>query len=201
MQDNQIKIVSTPFAALEKQSSVTTDDAGQPSTINKSEATAFAQLGLEKEAKPWLNTAVRRGAEFLSRSGRAANKAKPGAGKFRRGAAGYGHRGANGLENSPRVAKALNYGIPAAGILGYGEIRGNQRYGTGREEGVTEGLDVGTQIGARTALQGIPGDPGIVGRLLNVFRGQQQGPTMADLQSALDSQRKLALPAILAGKS
>lgn len=100
---------------------------------------------------------------------------------------------------NPGLARAINIGVPtgAAGIGMYGANR--MGHSSGRELGIGEGYDVGSQIGAQLALQAQPKDPGILGRILDVFTGQEKGPDYATIQGLLDSHRSQILPAILKG--
>jgi hypothetical protein len=81
----------------------------------------------------------------------------------------------------------LGLGAGAGGVALYGSNR------MGRNSGLTEGLDkgynTGVDYGIQAALQNAPQDPGILGRILNVFRGQGEQPSAAALQAMLEQNK------------
>ena len=101
---------------------------------------------------------------------------------------------------NPTARKAVNAGVPT--VAGAGALYGSNRLGhsSGREQGVGEGFDAGTELGIQTALANQPQDPGFFGRLLEVFKGNEQSVTAQSLQNYLDEYREDALNAILKGE-
>lgn len=76
----------------------------------------------------------------------------------------------------------------ALGVGGAGLLYGSNRIGhsSGLDEGTSKGFDTGVDYGIQAAQQNAPQDPGILGRILNVFRGQGEQPSAASLQAMLD---------------
>ena len=99
-----------------------------------------------------------------------------------------------------RLANALKNPWAKAGLVG-GGLYGSNRLGhrSGRHQGVGEGYDAGSEYGMQTALASMPQDPGIIGRLLNVFRGQQSGPDATALRGLLDQSKADVIGTILRG--
>ncbi len=96
----------------------------------------------------------------------------------------------------------LGIGLSAGGLgLAGGAIAGNQvGHANGMNEGVTAGVDAGMERGVNAAQASQPGDPGVLGRLLDVFRGQSQGPDSQTVLRNLQGDKDSLIKSILAGR-
>lgn len=85
--------------------------------------------------------------------------------------------------------KAIDWGVPVVG--GGAALIGSNRMGrsSGLDEGTSKGFDAGSAYGIRAAQQYAPQDPGILGRIMNVFRGQGEQPSAAALQALLEQNK------------
>lgn len=81
----------------------------------------------------------------------------------------------------------LGLGAGAGGVALYGSNRMGRN--SGLEEGTSKGFDTGVDYGIQAAQQNAPQDPGILGRILNVFRGQGEQPSAASLQAMLEQNK------------
>lgn len=116
-------------------------------------------------------------------------EAMAGIGNNRMAAAGKLKGAEKALAGSPNAQKAINYGIPAVG--GGAALYGSNRLGhsSGLDEGLDKGFDTGATYGIQAAQQNAPKDPGVLGRIMSVFSGQEAGPQPAALQALLDSNK------------
>ena len=135
---------------------------------------------------------------------RIVTEARRGVGDSRRNIGRSLQDAAHNLNNSKGAQKAINYG--GGGLLGGGALYGSNRLGhasgeiDGRAKGVTEGFDNGTQVGMAAAQAAAPGDPGIMGRLAQVFTGSGGGPDMGAAQQNITNNRDSLIQSILAGR-
>lgn len=109
------------------------------------------------------------------------------------------------------AGKALDSpGVNLAAGLGGGSLIGNkvgeaegleagkaQGLQTGKTEGLQAGASQGFDAGLQAGASQIPGDPGLIGRLMEVFTGRQGGAAPDDAQAA--AMRQAAIQKILAG--
>lgn len=114
-------------------------------------------------------------------------------GKYLKDLSGNMDNASAGLKNT------VNYTVPAVG--GGAALYGSNRMGhsSGKEEGVGIGYDKGADAGLQTAIANMPQDPGILGRIMDVFTGTQGGPDIDSLKQLLASGREDALKTILRG--
>lgn len=109
---------------------------------------------------------------------------------------------ADAIEGSAGAQKAINYG--GGGLLAGGALLGSNRLGhasgttEGRASGVAEGFDNGTQVGMASAQSAMQ-DPGIMGRIADVFTGAS-GPDMGKAQQQITNNRDSLIQSILAGR-
>ena len=105
----------------------------------------------------------------------------------------FGHA----MAKSPGLRKGINIGVP--GAAGAGALYGSNRlgHGAGMEEGAGLGYDLGSQYGLQAAMANMPQDPGILGRILNVFRGQEAGPDPNQLAALLAGNRQNAIQTLV----
>lgn len=85
-------------------------------------------------------------------------------------------------------------GLATTGFVGH-QIGQN----TGKKDGLSVGLDEGVRKGIQAMETSQVGDPGILGRLMAVFAGQQQGPSGASVYNNLQSDKEAMIRAIMAG--
>lgn len=85
----------------------------------------------------------------------------------------------------------LGLGAGAGGVALYGSNRIG--HSGGLNEGMSKGYDTGVDYGIQAAQQSAPQDPGILGRILNVFRGQGEQPSAASLQAMLEQNKSSIL--------
>lgn len=85
--------------------------------------------------------------------------------------------------------RAIDWGVPLVG--GGAALYGSNRMGrsSGLDEGTSKGFDAGSAYGIQAALQNAPQDPGILGRIMNVFRGQGEQPSPALLHALLEQNK------------
>jgi len=97
---------------------------------------------------------------------------------------------------SPNVRRGIDIGVPAVG--GGAALYGSNRMGhsSGLDEGLDQGFDTGAAYGIQAAQQNAPTDPGVLGRIMSVFTGQEAGPQPAALQALLDSNKSQILKQI-----
>jgi hypothetical protein len=97
---------------------------------------------------------------------------------------------------SPNVRRGIDIGVPAVG--GGAALYGSNRMGhsSGLDEGLDQGFDTGAAYGIQAAQQNAPTDPGVLGRIMSVFTGQEAGPQPAVLQALLDSNKSQILKQI-----
>jgi hypothetical protein len=69
---------------------------------------------------------------------------------------------------------------------------------SGREAGLTEGVDQGIGLGLEGAKAMQPGDPGFMGRLGDLFTGTQSGPDAATMRQGLTTERDKLIQSLLA---
>ena len=85
----------------------------------------------------------------------------------------------------------LGLGAGAGGVALYGSNR--MGHNSGLDEGLDKGYNTGVDYGIQAAQQNAPQDPGILGRILNVFRGQGEQPSAASLQALLEQNKESIL--------
>jgi len=191
----------TPFAALDKQAGIS-EHVTKWLTSGATKLSRGSQLSKINAGRAG-RSGYTGGAEGMSKSPEALeamSTAAKGVGNKRQGLAdAMGNVGLK-IQSSPGLSKTLDYGVPA--VAGGGALYGSNRLGhsSGREQGVGEGYDVGSEVGMQAALNSQPGDPGVIGRILNVFRGQQQGPDAGAIQNLLEQSKGNILQTILSGK-
>ncbi len=97
------------------------------------------------------------------------------------------------IADNPNLQKGINIGVPVVG--GGAALYGSNRMGhsSGLNEGMSKGYDTGVDYGIQAAQQNAPQDPGILGRIMNVFRGQGEPPSAASLQAMLDQNKSSIL--------
>lgn len=115
-------------------------------------------------------------------------------------ALGKGVQGLAGkLADSGAAQKAINYGVPT--VAGAGALYGAHSMGSssGREQGLqagsAQGFDAGVQAGSASANSF---DPGVLGRLMEVFTGRQGSPDMSG-DPRMAAARQAAIQKILSG--
>lgn len=97
---------------------------------------------------------------------------------------------------SPRMQST----IKGTGLVGAGAVAGHaDGKATGMEEGLTQGATKGFDAGIQAGAQQSAIDPGILGRLLEVFTGRQPSAISAT-DPVVASQRQQAIQKILAGR-
>lgn len=118
----------------------------------------------------------------------------------------------NGLRKAPaglaeefkpglrRMGPAADAALTIGGIGGAGVIGHHFGSESGRSQGVAEGVDAGIQRGVQAATAAQPGDPGVLGRLMDVFRGAQQGPDAPAVLRNLQGDKDNLIKSILAGR-
>ena len=107
-----------------------------------------------------------------------------------KGLFGAGADKAKGLAKDRRV----QVGLGGAGLLGANRIG----YSSGVGEGTSLGYDAGSEAGLQAGLSATQ-DPGVLGRILDVFRGQGGGADPAMLRHALQAGKGDILSSILKG--
>ena len=209
----------TPFAALEKSAAGGLAGGAQKllqwgsqrlgRSASKAKATAGSrarQARMDELGNMKLRpTAQERQRLALAEGNLAARNAMDAAGNWRVAAGRRLGAARRGIENSPLAQKAINYGGLGTGLVGanlLGRGAGHRRgHAAGMEEGAAAGFDLGRDLGIETALSQIPQDPGILGRILNVFRGQSAGPGSDAIRALLaGDMRDQALDLILSGE-
>ena len=106
------------------------------------------------------------------------------------------NQAANKLGDSPVAQNAINYGV--GGVGGAGLLYGANRAGhsQGRESGISEGYDVGSEA----ALAQIPEAPGYLGGIMGAVMGKQ--PTDgAAIRNMLDQSKADILQTVLRGRA
>jgi hypothetical protein len=97
------------------------------------------------------------------------------------------------LNDNQGIARGLNIGLPTVGI-GAGLYGANRMgHSSGMEQGLSQGFDTGADYGIQASLANMPQDPGFLGRIADVFTGQQRGPQAYDIQSLLDTNKSQIL--------
>jgi len=93
------------------------------------------------------------------------------------------------IGDSPGLQKGINIGVPVVG--GGAALYGSNRMGhsSGLDEGLDKGYNTGVDYGIQAAQQNAPQDPGILGRIMDVFRGQAEQPSAASLQALLEQNK------------
>jgi hypothetical protein len=93
------------------------------------------------------------------------------------------------IADNPNLQKGINIGVPVVG--GGAALYGSNRMGrsSGLDEGLSKGYNTGVDYGIQAAQQNAPQDPGVLGRIMNVFRGQGEQPSAAALQAMLDQNK------------
>jgi hypothetical protein len=67
------------------------------------------------------------------------------------------------------------------------------------KQGVQKGYDAGLNLGIGAARHFQPRDPGVLGRIMDVFTGTEAGPSPRQIRSMLDSKRDRIIATILNG--
>lgn len=102
------------------------------------------------------------------------------------------------VTDSQGVQSAINYGTAGAGVLGAGAVGNAIGTSSGQREGLEQGAAQGFDAGLQAGAQQSSVDPGVLGRMLEVFTGRQPSfvdgsdPEMAFL-------RRQAMQRILSG--
>ncbi len=105
-----------------------------------------------------------------------------------------------GVPAKKSMKGAGDFALTVGGLGGAGVVGHSIGSSSGRQQGVTEGVDAGLQRGVQAATSAQPGDPGVLGRLMDVFRGQQQGPDAPSILSNLQGDKDALIKSILAGR-
>lgn len=168
------------------------------------EKSAFAQLGMEKEASSLVSHGLKRLGGLIGRSGwnarRLAREGADDVSKLPEGIGGlrsdWGQRlrqAGKRIDNSPGLARGID-----AGVLGGGALAANRLgHGSGRRSGVADGFDTGTSFGIQTAMANQPQAGNFFQRLGGLFTGGPQGPSAEALEAAIMNQRPEILRQIL----
>lgn len=117
--------------------------------------------------------------------------------------AGRGHRVAankltgagNSLQQGGAAADAVNIGGGLAAAGGAGALG----YNMGHRSGVGQGFDAGADFGVQSMADAAPQDPGVLGRIADVFTGAQGGPDPAAVRASIADNRGSILNQIIRG--
>ena len=198
----------TPFACFDMQK----EAGGLTSLVQKGVKAVGKKVtkwgkGAANEAAEAKNLAQKAQAHAQRAPGRATSNAKmmaqaqadslaedaaglAGAGEGRLAAGAKLNGWAKSMNKIPDGARrAIDWGVPLVG--GGAALYGSNRMGrsSGLDEGTSKGFDAGSAYGIQAALQNAPQDPGILGRIMNVFRGQGEQPSPALLHALLEQNK------------